>query len=179
MKTLITFLLCMVIQTIAQAETTEADALAFLKKHAPDIHAKLTALKSADAADYANALEDAIQATEEHAKIEASGDTEAAAAHVKMYRIDFAAIALSDQILRTKDESEKQVLTTQLRQLISDSFDQWTIVEQARIRRIEKELNNLKTDLQKAITDRDKVIDSDTQKLIEESKAYQATKKAK
>jgi hypothetical protein len=96
-----------------------------------------------------------------------------------MYRIDFAAISLSDQILRTSDADEKQKLTVRLRQLIAESFDQWIIVEQARIRRLEKELAGLKVDFQTALTDREKVIERDTLKLIEESRAYQAEKKAR
>ena len=67
-------------------------------------------------------------------------------------------------------------LTAMRRQRISESFDQWAIVEQARIRRMEKELATLKSDFQKAIANKEKVIETDTQKLIEESRAYQQTK---
>ena len=41
---------------------------------------------------------------------------------------------------------------------------------------MEQELAKLKTDLQDAITNREKVVERDTAKLIEESRAFQKTK---
>lgn len=178
MKTLHAHLtvLLLLVASIATAGTTDADALSFLKQHAPGIHATLTELQATDAADYRDALNDVRKAAEEYAKIEAAGDTVAAAAYLKMYAIDFSAITVSDEILRSKDDAERRQLTARLRQLIAESFDQWAIVEQARIRRLEEDLAALKDDLHSALRDREKVIDSDTAQLIEESRAYQADK---
>lgn len=160
----------------AAAQSTDADTVAFLKTHAPEIHAEISALKNSEPADYRSALDDARKAAAEHAKLIAAGDTKAAAACVKMYAIDFEAIGIADEIIASKDEAEKARLTTKLRGLIDASFEQWAIVEQARIQRLDKELAALKGDYQQAVADRAKVIERDTAKLIEESRAFQKAK---
>ena len=86
------------------------------------------------------------------------------------------AISVSDKLVLATDEPEKAQLRAELQKLIAQSFDQWIIVEQARIQRMEKELAALKADFQKAQHEREKVIESDTDKLIEESRAYQQQK---
>lgn len=161
----------------ASGEPGDAEALTFLKKHAPEILTEITKLKATAAADYRSALDDARKAAADYGKLEAAGDTAAAAAYVKMYAIDFDAIGVADDIVASKDEAEKTRLTQKLRELIAASFDQWTKVEQARVRRIEKELAGLKSDLQTALREREKVIESDTARLIGESKSHQAAKK--
>lgn len=158
------------------AQSTDADALAFLKKHAPEIHAEISTLKNSEPADYRSALDDARKAAAEHAKLIAAGDAKAAAACVKMYAIDFEAIGVADEIIASKDDAEKARLTTKLRGLIDASFEQWAVVEQARIQRLDRELAALKTDYQQAITDRTKVVERDTAQLIEESRAFQKSK---
>lgn len=160
----------------AAGQSTDADALTFLKKHAPEIHAEISALKSSAPADYRSALDDARKAATEHAKLIAAGDTKAAAACVKMYATDFEAVGIADEIVASKDEAAKTRLTTKLRGLIDASFAQWTIVEQARIQRLDKELVALKTDYQQAVADRAKVVERDTAKLIEESRTFQKSK---
>lgn len=156
---------------------TDDDALAFLKQHAPEIHAKITSLKDRDPADYRDAMDEAQQAAADHAKIVASGDAAAASAFVKMYAIDFRAITISDAILASNDKAEQERLTAELRGIIDASFEQWAIVEQARVKRLENELANAKAGLEKAIRNRTKVVEEDTAKLIEESRAYQERKK--
>ena len=52
------------------------------------------------------------------------------------------------------------------------------IVEQARVRRVEAELAKLKTELQQALADKDKVIEKDTAALIEQCREYQKKKAA-
>ena len=99
----------------AAAQSIHADALTFLKKHAPEIHAEISALKNGEPADYRSALDDARKAAAEHAKLIATGDTKAAAACVKMYAIDFEAVGISDEIVASKDDAEKARLTTKLR----------------------------------------------------------------
>lgn len=76
------------------------------------------------------------------------------------------------------DEAEKAKLTAKLRSLIAASFEQWAIVEQARVRRVETELAKLKAELQQARADKDKVIEKDAAALIEECRAYQKKKVA-
>ncbi len=160
----------------AAAQSTDAEAFAFLQKHAPKIHAELAALKAAAPADYRDALDDARKAAADYAKLEAAHDPAAAAAFLKMYAIDFEAISVADDIVASKGATETERLTKQLRGLIEASFEQWAIVEQARIARLEKELAALKTEHTAAVANRAKVVDGDTAKLIEESRAFQKTK---
>ena len=171
-----TLLALLFLATFTFAEVTEADALAFLKQHAPEILNDITPLKTSDPADYQSALDDAKKATAEFAIIEAAGDTTAMTAYVKMYTLDYQAIDTADQLIAAKDEKEKVVLTTKLTELITASFDQWALVEQARVTRLEKELTNLKADLSQAVGHRAEVIEKDTAKLIEECRAYQTGK---
>lgn len=166
----------LLVPAFANAQATDAEALAFLKKHAPPIHAEAVALKTTDPLDYSSVMEDARKAAADYAKLEAAGDTAAAAAYLKMYTTDFAATSVADELVLVKDDAEKDRLTKKLRQLIADSFDQWATVEEARVRRLEKEIAALKTDLQAALKHRERIITSDTAKLIEECKAHQAKK---
>ena len=170
-------ILLLVLSTLPLLAQTEADALAFLQKHQPTIHAKVAGLKSTDASDYDSAISEAKQAVQSYARITSAGDTVAAAAYLKMYALDFEAISLSDAYLATKDESDRNSLKAKLQQVITASFDQWTIVERARVRRLEAELAKAKAELEAAVADRDLVILSDTDSIIEESRAYQAAKK--
>ncbi len=168
-----------VIITAALGQTPAShavDALAFVQQHAPEVHSRLLQLQTTDDMDYRSALDEASQAAADHAKILATGDTAAAAAFVKMYVIDFRAISVSDKLVSATDEAEKAQLRIDLQKLIAQSFDQWIIVEQARIQRMERELAALKADFLKAQHEREKVIESDTDKLIEESRAYQQQK---
>ena len=160
----------------AAAQSTDAEALAFLKKHAPKIHAEISALEKSGPADYRSALDDARKAAADYAKLETAGDAKAAAAYLKMYAIDFEAIGIADEIVARKDAAESERMTKKLRGVIDASFEQWAIVEQARIQRLDKELAALKGDYQQAVADRAKVIERDTAKLIEESRAFQKAK---
>ena len=174
-------LLTLLIASFAISLFAESDdaALAFLKQHAGDIYTKITSLRDRDPDDYRDAMDDAQKAAADYAKIEATGDTAVAVAYVKMYHLDFQAITLSDQIIATTDKVEQQRLTQQLRELISQSFEQWIIVEQARVKRLEGELADVKAKLDHTLHDRAKAVDEDTAKLIEETRAYQAKKKMK
>jgi hypothetical protein len=173
MKTILCLFTLLVLTLLpAPAQGTDAEALAFLKTHTPKIFAALAALKDAEPDDYRSALDDARKAAADHAKFSAAGDTNAAAAAVKMYEIDFAAIGVADGIVASKNDTEKQRLTNKLRGLIDASFEQWIIVEQARIQRLDQELAALKSEVANAITNRAKVVSADTAQLIEESRTF-------
>ena len=161
------------------ADMPDAEALAFLKANAPQIHTQIAPLEKADPQDFRSAIDEAKEAAAEHGKFTASGDTAAAAAYLKMYAIDFEAIGVADDIVLATDEAEKARLTAKLRTLIAASFEQWAIVEQARVRRVEAELTKLKAELQQALADKDKVIEKDTAALIEECRAFQKSKRTK
>ena len=177
MKTLLQLIAALALLLLpAAAQSTDAEALTFLKAHAPKIHAEISALKNSEPADYRSALADARKTAAEHAKLTVAGDAKAAAACLKMYEIDFEAIGIADEIVASKDTAETERLTKQLRGLIDASFAQWAIVEQARARRLEKELTSLKNELAAAMANRTKVVDGDTTKLIEECRAFQRTK---
>jgi hypothetical protein len=173
------FLLCLIFTfcvTPLRADITDAEALLFLKKNAPEIHLKIAPLEKSDPQDFRSSLDEAKTAATDHAKLIAAGDTAAASAYLKMYAIDFTAISIADEIVQATDEAAKQRLTEKLKERIAASLEQWAIVEQARIRRMEAELAKLKADLQQALTDKAKVIDKDTAALIEECRAYQKQK---
>ena len=177
MKTIQTILATLALLALpAAAQSTDAEALAFLQKHAPKIHAKISALQKTGPADYRDALDEARKAAADFAKIESAGDAPATTAFLKMYEIDFEAISVADQIVASEDAAETALLTKKLRGLIDASFEQWAIVEQARIARLEKELAALKTEHAGAIAKRAKVVDDDTAKLIDESRAFQKSK---
>jgi hypothetical protein len=177
MKTILCLFTLLVLPFMpATAQSTDAEALAFLKTHAPKIFAEISALKDVEPADYRSALDDARKAAADCTKFTAAGDTNAAAAGVKMYEIDFAAIGVADEIVASKDDAEKQRLTDKLHGLIDASFEQWVIVEQARIRRLDKELAALKSEVTNAITNRAKVVAADTAQLIEESRTFRKNK---
>ena len=180
MKTLIHCLALLIIcGPLCAADMTDADALAFLKTHAPEIHAQVAPLEMSAPQDFRSAIDDAKEAAAEHAKLTTSGDTATSTAYLKMYAIDFDAIGIADDIVLATDEAEKAKLTAKLRTLITASIEQWAIVEQARVRRVEAELAKLKTELQQALADKGKVIEKDTATLIEECREYQAKKAAR
>ena len=172
MKYLLIFFM-LALPLLAQSET---EALSFLQKHHPAIHAKLQSLKSTDRADYDNAIAEAEKAATDFARIEQAGDQTAAAAFLKMYALDFEAVSLSDQFLSASDDSQRQALKEKLRGVVAASFDHWEIVERARIKRLEAELTRVKAELETAVKNRDTVIKDDTDALIEESRAYRASK---
>ncbi len=176
MKILVIFLLLSLTAFPCPAQS-EAEALAFVKQHHPAIHQKILTLKTTAPEDYQNALDDAIKATTDHQKILASGDAAAATAFLKMYDIDFAAIALSDQYLAAQTDPERTALKQQLQTKIAESFDQWLIVERSRVQRLEAELAKAKASVEEAARHREKVIAEDTEALLEESRTYQKSKK--
>lgn len=177
MKTLIHCLALMfVCGPLRAADMPDAEALAFLKTHAPQIHAQVAPLEMSAPQDFRSAIDDAKKAAAEYEKLTTSGDTATAAAHLKMYLMDFEAIGIADDIVLTADATEKTKLTAKLRTLIAASFEQWAIVEQARVRRVEAELTKLKAELQQTLADKDKVIEKDTAALIEECRAFQKSK---
>jgi hypothetical protein len=171
-------LILALVPALLRAQVTDADALAFLQKHAPEIHRQVAPLAKSDPQDFRSALDDAKAAAAEHAKFVAAGDTAAAAASLKMYALDFDAIGLADDIVQSKDDAETKQLTAKLREVIAASYEQWAIVEQARIRRMEAELAKLKTELQAALADKNGVVEKDTAALIEECREYQRKKNA-
>lgn len=179
MNRLYTLLAALLLLLPAAAQSTDAEALAFLQKHAPSIHAEITALKDTEPADYRDALDDACKAAAEFAKLEAAGDTRVTAAYLKMYELDFAAIGLADEIAACSDKTQITALTKKLHGLIDASFEQWAIVEAARIARLEKELAALKAEHADAIANRTRVVERDAASLIEESRAFQKSKAAK
>lgn len=178
MKTIFLFLLAF-LPAFLHAELTDAETLAFLQKQTPEIYQQVAPLAKSDAADFRSAMDDARKAATDHAALIAHGDSSTAAAYLKMYEMDFQAITLADEIVSITDAAEKEKLTAKLKTLIAASLDQWTIVEQARIRRIEAELAKLKTEFQEATRDKTNVIDKDTAALIEECRNYQKQKQAK
>lgn len=180
MKHILTALAMLALSLLpAAAQSTDAEALAFLKKHAPKVHAQIVVLEKAEPADYRDALADARKAAAEFAKLETARDAAATAAYLKMYELDFEAIGVADDIVASTDAAETERLTKRLRGLLDASFEQWAIVEQARIARLEKELAALKQEHATAVANRAKVVDGDTAKLIEESRAFQKSKRAK
>jgi hypothetical protein len=180
MKTLFLILLTTFIVCPASclAGLTDAEALAFLNKEVPSVFSQIAPLEQRDPQDFRSALDEAKEAAEKHAKLIANGETAAAAAAVKMYALDFAAISLADAFLLSTDETEKASLTVKLKARIAESFDQWLIVEQSRLRRLEAELAKLRSEISKAASDKTNVIEKDAASLIEECRQYQMKKKA-
>ncbi len=174
MKLLTTLAALALLLAPALAQDADMAAIAFLQKHAPKIHADIAALKTTAPADYRSALDDAAKAAADYAKL--ADDPKAASAFLKMYALDFEAVGIADAIVASNDAAQTERLTKQLRGLIDASFEQWAIVEQARIARLEKELAVLKTEHAAAVASRAKVVDTDAAKLIEESRAFQKSK---
>ncbi len=178
MKILLLFFLALC-PSLLHAEMSDAEALAFLKKDAPEVYQKVAPREKADPHDFRSAIDEAKAAATEQAKLLAAGDTTAAAAHLKMYVLDFKAITLADQIALNQNATETETLKQQLATLIAASLEQWAIVEQSRIRRLEAELNQLRTELKDTLSDKAKTIEKDTAALIEECRQYQKEKAAK
>ena len=172
--TLIAFLATL---PVAFAEITDTEALGFLKKNAPEIHAQVALLESKDPQDFRSAITEAKEAAEEHALLIAASDNDSAAAYLKMYQLDFAAIRTADAIVLSTDEKKRAQLTAELSDLIAASYDQWAIVEQARVKRMEAELTKMKAELAKALADKSGLVKRDVATLIEECSAYQQSKK--
>ena len=160
--------------TLPLLAQSEGESLSFLQKHHPAIHAKLQALKTTNRADYDSAIAEAEKAATDYARIEQAGDQPAATAFLKMYALDFEAVSLYDQFLTATDEIQRKEFKAKLRDVIAASFDQWQIVERARIKRLESELARVKAELETAVENRDTVITDDTEAVIEESRAYRA-----
>ena len=160
----------------ATPDDQDAASLEFLRKNAPAIHTIILSLKDGEPEDYRSAMSDAAEAAADHAALSAAGDSKAAEARLRMYVIDFDAIGVADEIAACKDEAKLPELKTKLRALIDASFAQWAIVEDARIRRMEKELAALKTAYADAVNRRAEVVESDAATLIEECREFQKNK---
>ena len=162
---------------IAQPKSSkpEAETLAFLKKHDAEIHAFLLDLRQNDRADYRSALADAKIAAREHRNL-IEFDAAGAAAYLEMYRIDFEAIGVADQIVLTDDEDRRQELRGELRKLIALSFDQWVIFERAKLRKLAADVESMQQSLAADIKNKSAVVDHDIDALIAESRKYQKEK---
>ena len=171
MKIILLILLALPLSLFAQ--NSDDEALTFLKKNCPKIHTEITSLKG-DV--YVRAIAGAQAAAADFARLKEAGDSSVADAYLKMYEIDFEAIGVADEIAASTDEKETERLQEKLGKLIAASFDKWAVVEQARIARMERDLDKLKTELRTAVRERDKVIAGDTAQIIEAARKYRLGK---
>ncbi len=147
-------------------------AMAFLEKHAPEVRREIAALRDADAEGYRISVAEAAAAAREHGRLLELGDRPAAAAYLKMYQIDFDAVAVADEIVASEDEREIERLEEELRELVDASFEQWAIVERARVERLEREVAALRGDFEEAMANRKDVVRRDCQALLDETRAF-------
>lgn len=162
--------------TLLRAELTDTQVLAFLQKNTPEIYAELSALKKSDPEDYRDAMQEATAAATEHARLVKIGDN-SAKAFLQMYALDYQAINEADKIVMSKDLAEKERAQEKLKTLIAESLEQWLIVEQARILRMENELTKIKNEMATVLADKNKVIAHDVEALMKECQLYQKNKK--
>lgn len=151
-------------------------ALAFLKRHAPEIHREVVSLRESDPKGYRDSVEEAAEAAREHAWLLKWGEKATAAAFLKMYKIDFDAIVVADEIVASDDDKEKKRLKEELRKLVDASFEQWALVEKARVERLEREVAALRRDFEEAMANREDVVAHDCEALLEETRAFRKSK---
>ncbi|MEM8956073.1 MAG: hypothetical protein AAGD22_18105 [Verrucomicrobiota bacterium] len=165
-------LLLIALTTIGLFAQDKLAPMSFLEKEAPELLEDFRWLKKNDPSGYRSSLEDATVAAHEYSHLLKIGEKKTASAYLKMYKIDFEAIGIADEIVTSTDEGERKQLKSSLRKLVAASYEQWVIVERARITRLEQEVARLRKDFESTIQDKAAVIDADVQSLIQESRDF-------
>ncbi|MEM7144661.1 MAG: hypothetical protein AAF591_05970 [Verrucomicrobiota bacterium] len=162
------FLMCGVVL----ADDDKDAAFAFLKKNAPGVLSEILLLENEDPEGYRVSVEEAAEAAREHGRLVELGERAAAAAYLRMYRIDFDAVAVADEIVMSGDNAERERMKEELRRLVDASFEQWLIVEKARVERLEREVAALREDFEAVKANRAEVVAEDCEALLEETRAF-------
>lgn len=161
---------------LGSIRANEAELLAFLEQHLPEVHEVVIELRETDPYDFKEALreaEDAKASFERVRKYSAVG----AAAFLEMFRIDFFAVGIADEIVLSDDPDEKARLKTQLTKMIDDSFDHWVVYERARIEQLERVLKQTRERFEEEAGSKAEIIEQDVEQLLRESRQYQRDKR--
>ena len=153
----------------------EAEFLGFLKMHVPEVHEVVIELRKSDPVDYQEALREAEAAQANFERVR-KYSAEGAAAFLEMFRLDFFAVGIADEIVLSDDPDEKTRLKTELTKMIGESFDQWEIYERARIEQLERALKQTREQFEEEAESKAEIVEQDVEQLLKESRQYQREK---
>lgn len=172
MKIILTSIIIAISCAFASAqEANEAALIDFLKKHVPEVHESILQLRKDDPVDYREALKEVADARAEYRKVVSYNDR-AAVAYLRMFELDFFAIGVSDQFVRSENREERKQLKEELTDLIDESFAYWVIYERARLDQLEKQLQKARQNFEKEAADKPGVVEQDVEQIIEDSREY-------
>lgn len=153
----------------------ERDLLQFLKKNAPAVHESVLKLRDSAPADYQEALKESEEARMNYERVRRFSQ-EGAAACLEMFRIDYFAIGVADEIVLSKDPAERARLKADLTRMIEDSFDQWVIYERARIEQLERAIQQSRKKFEEEAGAKADVVAHDVEQLLEASREHRMGK---
>ncbi len=163
--------------SLLSGRSGESETLKFLQESAPDVHQELAQLKIAEPDVYNETLNEAVEMHAEYNRV-IRFSRKGAAAYLEMYLIDFDAVWYSDEIAKSRDKLKINELTEELSKLISDSFDQWMIYEQEKLKKIAADLEVAAKNLDQNARNKSEIVKDDTHTLIEQSREYLKKSKA-
>ena len=135
--------------------------LAFAKKHFPEEHKRLEALRKENPRQFRRAIRRLwwLYRRVRHLPEEIQ------AAAVAKHRLNIAIFHTRREFLRTEDAAKKAELTKKLRDLLGKQFDNDQTVKEYRIKLLAEQLAKLKTEIEQRKKDRQKII-ADRLKLL-------------
>lgn len=150
---------------------TEAEVFDFLKKHAPEVYKEMVRLKKEEPKAYKVTWPETHDARQEYLRVR-DYNPEAAEAYLKMFRIDFDVVGYSDELVQATDAEKVKQLREKIKEQIGKSFDQWVIYERARLAQLQTQLDKTKQNFEKDAANKAKVVEHDTEVLIQQSRRY-------
>ncbi len=138
------------------------EVLAFVKKHFPEEHERLEALRREDPAQARQSLRRLwwIYQRVRHLPPEIQ------AAAVAEHRLNVAIFRVRRELLQTEDAAKKTELTQKLRDLLGEQFDNDQAVKEYKIKLLAEQLAKLKAEIEQRKTDRQKIIDERLERLM-------------
>lgn len=138
------------------------EVLEFVKKHFPEEHKRLEAIRSEDPARARQLLRRLwwIYQRVRHLPPEIQ------AAAVAEHRLNVAIFRVRRELLQTEDAAKKAELTQKLRDLIGEQFDNNQTVKEYKIKLLDEQLAKLKAEIEQRKTDRQKIIAERLERLL-------------
>ena len=135
-------------------DVTEDKVMAFAKKHFPDEHERLEALRKENPHRFRRAIRRLwwLYKRVQHLPEEIQ------AAAVAKHRLNIAIFRMHRQILQTNNQAEKAKLKKQLLDLLGKQFDNDQTVKEYKVKRLARELAELKAEIEQRKKDRKKII---------------------
>ncbi|MCK4625264.1 MAG: hypothetical protein KAV00_08145 [Phycisphaerae bacterium] len=130
------------------------EVMAFAKKHFPEEYERLEALRKENPRQFRRAIRRMWWLYKRVRHL----PEEIQAAAVAKHRLNIAIFRMHRQILQTNNQAEKAKLKKQLLDLLGKQFDNDQVVKEYKVKRLARELAELKAEIEQRKKDRKKII---------------------